>query len=107
MIAKTINYFRVLVRRLYSKFHKPKKEIPVINMSNFKILDFDSIVFSQLNTNEALPYLGRLHMEIPIEIKFFKMPKLKTSNQRRRARFKAWKLIKRGHDKYVKQAFSI
>lgn len=107
MIAKTINYFRVLARRIYSKFHKPKKEIPVINMSNSKILDFDSIVLAQLHTSESLPSLGRLRLEIPIEINFFKMPNLKTSNQRHRAKLKAWKLIKRGHDKYVKQAFSI
>lgn len=76
-------------------------------MSNFKILDFDSIVLAQRHTSDSLPSLGRLRLEIPIQIKFFKMPKLKTSNQRRRAKFKAWKLIKRGYDNYVKQAFSI
>jgi len=107
MIAKTINYFRVLARRLYSKFHKPKKEIPVINMSNFKILDVDSIVLAQPRDNEQLPRLGRIRLEIPMKITFFKMPNLKKSNRRYRAKLKAWKLIKRGHDNYVKQAFSL
>lgn len=107
MIARLIKYLRELPCRMFSKFRKPKKEIPVINMANFKILDFDSIVLAQPHDNEQLPRLGRIRLEIPMKITFFKMPNLKKSNRRYRAKLKARKLIKRGHDNYVKQAFSL